>query len=553
MDNRPTVLLAAVNSRYIHSNLAFLYLEKLSCGLPCQVIRKDWSINVPQRQLLYNICHLRPQIISFSVYIWNREYVQALCSDLRQLLPDALIVLGGPEASACPRYFLEQDLCQVVIVGEGEASWRAFLADWLQGKKTDCPGVLWQGQENFQKAELCHMDDLPFPYTEEYLSQLRDRIIYYESSRGCPYSCSFCASGQDKLRFRSLEKVADDLRFLAAHRQGQIKFVDRTFNADRKRAALICRLLLELYRPGLSWHFELSPFLLDQELTDLLQSAPTGYIQLEIGVQSLDAKVLAAVYRSGDWSRSQEHVRKLLAADNCHIHLDLVAGLPLEELDSIKKAFNCLHNIYPHHLQLGFLKVLPGSRLEAEAQNLGIAFSRRPPYQVLYTPDMSAEELFRLEKVAHAVDDFYNPGRFRQTLYLAADEWPGGAMELYEHLAKLEERRFDGSLNMHKRVQILAELLLQGKKRELYFDLLRLDWLLYGKGEPLPKFLRLANDKKTAAGMEADFSHHFSWQQSGLISWQDGRCRMSFDYNRLQGVSKAALFKEITLVTGSNL
>ncbi|MGI5891841.1 MAG: DUF4080 domain-containing protein [Bacillota bacterium] len=549
MDNITSVLFAAINSRYIHSNLAFLYLDKLTGDLPCRIINKDWSINIPKKQVLREICRQNPQIIAFSVYIWNGEYIKSLCSDLRQLLPGSLIVMGGPEASARPHDFLADGLSHAVIVGEGENTWPQFLKAYLDGQqKPFLPGLLWAGQEDFLSADYCNMDDLPFPYSPQDLAAFSDKIVYYESSRGCPYSCSFCASGQDKLRFRSLDKVREDLRFLAAYRRGQVKFVDRTFNADKKRALEICKFLLDLYHPELNWHFELSPFLLDDDLIELLNQAPVGYFQLEIGVQSLCPKVLQAVRRYGSWEKAERNIKKILAIDNCHVHLDLIAGLPLETLDGVKEAFARLHKLYPHHLQLGFLKVLPGSLLAQEAAEYSIAFSKYAPYQVLFTKSMSGEDLFYLEEAAWAVDAFYNCGRFRQTLFYAANNWPEGALAFYAALAELKEKRFDGSLNMQKRAELLGELLLQGEEKDLYFDLLRLDWLLYGKGQPLPYFLRSKNDKKE----NAEFFYQFSFRPDGLVEYKKNPSSMSFDYSHLLGVSCRAGIK-ISLATKVNL
>ncbi|MGI6360714.1 MAG: DUF4080 domain-containing protein [Bacillota bacterium] len=544
------VLLAAVNSQYIHSNPAVFALEKVAQALPFyQIMRGDWSINMPKEQVLREICQKQPQIIGLSVYIWNDDYIKSLASDLRKVLPNCLIVVGGPQAAAAAEDWLSSDLCQVVVRGEGEDTWFNLLKELAADRRYEV-GALWADADKFQPAPQVDLADVPLSYSVDDLLELKNKIIYYESSRGCPYGCSFCASGEDEIRFKPLDKVYQELAFLAEHRQGQIKFVDRTFNADPQRAAQLCEFLLGLYRPGLSWHFEISPFLLTEQLLTLWRKAPVGYFQLEMGVQSLNQQVLKAINRHGSWQRARPKIEHILAADNCHLHLDLIAGLPYETFSSFERAFNELHKLYSHHLQLGFLKVLPGSRLAAEASDFDLVYSSKPPYQILSTPTMTAGELFLLQEAADMVDLFYNSGRFRQTLFHAVNEWPSGALDFYIRLAALKKQRFIGSLGMAQRVELLSELLLTGDKRDLYFDLLRLDWRLYGHGQALLPQLRGSDDKKGVS--VGSFNHEFVFLSSGLVDYRPVKSKLQFTYDRKIGVNQRAETKKI-LATEVNL
>ena len=489
------VVLCAINSSYIHSNPALFSLKRAveSMEQPPHFVTRQYSVNFPYDMMLSELYEERPDIAAFSAYIWNIAFLERLLSDLGTLLPQTMLLLGGPEATARPKELLKRcpNLAGVVL-GEGELLWPNLLKQLQQGKKKPpLPGMLWRGHKcSSTEAPFPDFALLPFPYSAQDLADIKSgrHIIYYESSRGCPYKCSFCASAHSKLRERPLDKVLRELPKLA-QTDGQIKFVDRTFNINPPRALAITQAVLDLYQPGLSWHFEISPYNLPQELLDLWAKAPPGYIRLEAGVQSLHKPSLAAIRRQGDWLQAKQTLKNLLEKDNVQIHLDLIAGLPEETPATFAAAFAELHALAPHYLQLGFLKILPGTPLSFEAAERGLLYSAYPPYQILKTPTMEGGELLALGKIAKALNAFYNSGCFSQTLQKAAKLWPDGALNLYGALAKAMQEYGPGGLSLIAKAEVLAKLLLP-INYELYLNLLRFDWQSRQNNQPLPLVLR---------------------------------------------------------------
>jgi radical SAM superfamily enzyme YgiQ (UPF0313 family) len=532
-------LLCAINSQYIHTNPALFSLARAieTMDRPPQLLLRQYSLNLPYDIILKELYEERPDILAFSVYIWNTALVERLLADLTKLLPHTLLLAGGPEATGRSEELLKR--CpglQGVILGEGELLWPLLLDRLQQGEqKPIIPGLLWRGQNasTAREAPPPNLAALPFLYKATDLAAFREakQVVYYESSRGCPYACSFCASARVKLRERPMALVLQELPLLA-QAGGQIKFVDRTFNADPERAVMITRAVLDLYRPDLSWHFEISPYNLPQKLLSLWGESPPGYIRLEAGVQSLNPAALAAIRRNGNWLQAKQAIISLVARDNVHVHLDLIAGLPMETPHTFADALAELHALAPHYLQLGFLKILPGSRLSKEAAECGLLYSDYPPYQILQTPTMSAQELLKLGRVAKAMNIFYNSGYFRQSLLVATERWPGGAPALYERLAQAMEEYGPGGLSLRAKAELLATLLLPLDK-ELFLDLLRLDWLCYQDNQPLPHILRHPADNKQG------FVFYYNWNfnKCGLAEQNAGPATLRFDWRKKTGVS----------------
>lgn len=457
------VLLIAVNSRYIHSSPVLSALRRAAEEAGCRsgmaaaadevtLATLETTISRPQSELLEEICCLQPEVVAFSTYIWNISWLKPLLYDLRLLLPEALLLLGGPEATARSQDYLAELPVDGICLGEGEGPFAALLRTLsglaqLRAHRLSphdaalraLDGWLWREHaRDYSPAQLPDLAALPFLYSDQELAELgrEKRVIYYESSRGCPFRCSFCASAKTPLRERPLRLVLAELPRLAATAT-QIKFVDRTFNADPARAVAITERVLALYRPGLSWHFEISPFALPAELVTLWQQAPRNYLRLEMGVQTLHAQSLAAVGRRGDWLAAEPTVRSLIAAGRVHLHLDLIAGLPLDTPAQFAASFHRLHQLNAHYLQLGFLKVLPDSLLSTDAANYGLVYSSQPPYQVLATPQMPAEYLFALHRTEHIFNALYNKAAFRSELLAKAERYPGGALAMYARAAAL--------------------------------------------------------------------------------------------------------------------
>lgn len=453
------LLLVAANSRYIHSSPALYALtraaEAAGCGRPgaaVEFMTLEATTNDKPAALLASIYARRPDVLAFSMYIWNAAFLAPLIRELRVLLPQTLMLLGGPEASARSAHYLETLPIDGVCIGEGEQTFAALLrtlgglsqlrahrlsADDAALRALD--GWLWRGHApDYTPALRPDLAELPFLYTDAELAALGEarRVVYYESSRGCPFRCAFCASAKEALRERPLRLVLAELPRLAAAAT-QIKFIDRTFNADSSRAVALTERILELYRPGLSWHFEISPFQLPEELVALWLRAPRNYLRLEMGVQSLNPAALAAVGRRGDWLAAEPTVKRLIDSGRVHLHLDLIAGLPEDTPEQFATSFHRLHQLNADYLQLGFLKILPDSLLSARADALGLRYSPQPPYRVLATPQMPAEYLFALERAEHAFNALYNKAAFRPALLAKAAAHPGGALALYHRAAAL--------------------------------------------------------------------------------------------------------------------
>ena len=410
-------LLISINSKYSHTGLAVRYLEAAirRAGGSCQVL--ECTINQLPHQLLseiYRRC-ARPTRLLFSTYIWNVATIARLGPDLKAILPHCPIFCGGPEAGYDPDFLSKYPWCDGVLTGEGDIPVPLLAAG---APLPEGPGLHWRdGARVVQNgpAPVPDMDQLPFVYTADTLP--RDRTLYYETSRGCPFHCHYCRSGAGgQVRFRSLEKVFAELDFFLAQRVRQVKFVDRTFNCDRARARTIWRYLMEHDNGVTNFHFELGADLLGPEDAALLEGARRGLFQFEIGVQSTHPATVAAVQRVHDFRAIAKAVGALLAPGNIHIHLDLIAGLPHEDLTAFSRSFDDVYRLHPHQLQLGFLKLLHGSLLRQEAEGYGIVCSEAPPYQVLRTRWLSFADLLLLEQVEDCVDTFYNCGRYRTAI-----------------------------------------------------------------------------------------------------------------------------------------
>jgi len=461
------ILLAALNSQFVHSSPALYALRRGVEAAPgcasaeLELHTAEYSITMSNLRIMEDIYRQRPDVLAFSVYIWNIAPLRDLICDLRQLLPETCILLGGPEASGRAREYLQELPIDGIFIGEGEESFPACLQGFLAGESRPAvPGLLWKGQEEaYRPGARPDFAALPFLYTAEDLEELgrKQKIVYYESSRGCPFSCAFCGSAAEPLRERPLESVLWELEQLAKTAT-QVKFIDRTFNARTERACAITKKLLELYRPGLSWHCEISPFHLPEPLVELWLQAPADYLKLEMGVQSLYPPALAAIGRHGDWAQAEPTVKRLIAAANCHLHLDLIAGLPEDTPEGFAASFHRLHQLDADYLQFGFLKVLPGSLLAATAKEKGLVYEQQAPYRILSTPTMDGDYLFRLGRAERMFNSLYNKSKldFRQRLIALADRWPGGAMALYMRAAEL----WDGltGLNQQDKLAMVARL-----------------------------------------------------------------------------------------------
>jgi radical SAM superfamily enzyme YgiQ (UPF0313 family) len=461
------ILLVGINARNIHANPALysLYQTAKARGLAECLSLSEYALHTPTQYIMAEIFNHQPDILAFSLYIWNVPLISALIRDMKKLLPELKIILGGPEASARAEHYLQTLPVEAICIGEGEHSFCAFIAAMLEAEQRGdssplsfVPGFLLKdAPQLFQPADTVDLSSLPFLYSGEIarlMQQGRRCLVYYESSRGCPYACSFCASARERLRERPLSMVMEELPQLAAI-NGQIKFIDRTFNANPQRARQISQKMLELYRPGLSWHLEVSPYKLSTDLAELWINAPEDYFQLEIGVQSLNPQALAKVNREGNWEAAEPMVKRLIAGQGCHVHLDLIAGLPADTPEGFAASFHRLHQLNADYLQFGFLKLLPGSVLQEKAEEYGLVYSGEPPYQILATPEMNPAYLFDLHRAERAFNALYNKTKDFRDILIALAEQNGDALSLYLRAAEIMPVR---GLNPREAERIVQQL-----------------------------------------------------------------------------------------------
>ena len=459
------ILLAACNAKYIHSNLAVYDLKAYSSDYDEHVILREYTINQPKDEILKDIYSSGADVVCFSCYIWNISFVRELIRDLVKILPKTAFWAGGPEVSYDAEKFLtEMPEMTGVMVGEGEKTFHDLLEFYIDGKDSleEVSGIAYRtGDKIIHNGwrELMDLSAIPFVY--EHLEKFENRIIYYESSRGCPFSCSYCLSSIDKkLRFRDLELVKKELQFFLDHRVPQVKFVDRTFNCKHEHAMTIWKYILEHDNGVTNFHFEISADLLREEEMELMSQMRPGLIQLEIGVQSTNPETIRAIHRHMDLKKLEHCVNRVHSFRNIHQHLDLIAGLPYEDYDTFHQSFNDVYQMKPDQLQLGFLKVLKGSLMQKEAEVYGIVYKEKEPYEVLSTNWLTYGEVLKLKMVESMVEVYYNSGQFWHTLeYLVPFE--KDAFTFYEKLGSFYEKKgySEISYSRMRRYEILLEYL----------------------------------------------------------------------------------------------
>lgn len=413
-----TATIVAINSKYVHSSLApWCLLASVESPAKASVV--EGTINEPQDQLLNRILATKPDLVAFSCYIWNINCVSDLLPLLRKKLPQVRILLGGPEVSYRAEDALSTLDADYVLSGEGEEPFARFLNQFPD--PSGIGGLSYRTDSGLVIAEPYLTEEIPqSPYTPEYFSALKGRIAYLETSRGCPFSCAFCLSGRcGKPRFYPMERAKKELLLLANSGSKTVKLVDRTFNANPKRAYELWAFLLDQMDelpPDVCFHFEIGGDLLDEDSLNLLSRFPAGRIQLEIGLQSFSEQTLQAVCRKTDNERLKENIRRLVAMGNMHIHIDLIAGLPFEDYSTFAESFNTAFSLRPQMLQLGFLKLIYGSKMREEPKTYPCTYSKNAPYEVQSTPWLSKEELARLHLIEDILERMYNSGRFTETV-----------------------------------------------------------------------------------------------------------------------------------------
>lgn len=523
-------LLAALNAKYIHSNPALYslraYAGEHNAELAQEVEIAEYTINQPLEEILADIYERKPDAAAFSCYIWNWKMISELIGELHQIMPELPIWLGGPEVSFDAEQLLEEyPFLTGIMVGEGEATFSELLgfyekknsgrysrqfqmqiaAFWpgavSQAGLDSIKGIVFRDPVSkkivrTEPRELTVIDSQPFFY--QNMEGFENRIVYYESSRGCPFRCSYCLSSIDKkVRLRDMELVKKELQFFLDKKVPQVKFIDRTFNCNHRHAQEIWRYIQEHDNGVTNFHFEISADMLNGEELAILGKMRPGLVQLEIGVQSTNPKTLKEVRRFADLDKLRHAVVRIHAEHNIHVHLDLIAGLPYEDMDSFVRSFNDVYAMRPEQLQLGFLKVLKGSYMEEMASEYGLVYRKCPPYEVLYTKWLSYDDVIRLKKVEEMVELYYNSGQFTHILPVLVRRF-GSAFEMYDRLALFYQEKgyFVNSPARSRRYEVLLEFAEQedAERIGLYRELAVYDMYLRENAKSRPAF---ASDQRS--------------------------------------------------------
>ena len=460
------ILLAACNAKYIHSNLAVYDLQAYASDYADHIVLKEYTINQQKDDIMRDIYLEHPDVVCVSCYIWNLSFVKELMADLIKILPGADFWAGGPEVSYDAEKFLtENSEFKGVMVGEGEETFKELAGYYVEKNPQnlkDMTGICYRdGDQIIHNGwrQIMDLSSIPFIYKD--LSEFKNRIIYYESSRGCPFSCSYCLSSIDKkLRFRDTETVKKELQFFIDNKVPQVKFVDRTFNCKHDHAMAIWKYINEHDNGVTNFHFEISADLLREEELQEMSTMRPGLIQLEIGVQSTNPDTIKAIHRTMDFEKLKGIVDRIHSFGNIHQHLDLIAGLPYEDYDSFRHSFNDVYALKPQQLQLGFLKVLKGSHMMEMCKEYGIVYKTQEPYEVLSTKWLGYDHVLKLKTVENMVEVYYNSGQFQNTLeYL--ENFFQDAFSIYERLGSfyMEKGYGDVSHTRMRRYEILLEFL----------------------------------------------------------------------------------------------
>ena len=460
------ILLVACNAKYIHSNLAVYDLQAYASDYADHIVLKEYTINQQKDDIMRDIYLEHPDVVCVSCYIWNLSFVKELMADLIKILPGADFWAGGPEVSYDAEKFLtENSEFKGVMVGEGEETFKELAGYYVEKNPQnlkDMTGICYRdGDQIIHNGwrQIMDLSSIPFIYKD--LSEFKNRIIYYESSRGCPFSCSYCLSSIDKkLRFRDTETVKKELQFFIDNKVPQVKFVDRTFNCKHDHAMAIWKYINEHDNGVTNFHFEISADLLREEELQEMSTMRPGLIQLEIGVQSTNPDKIKAIHRTMDFEKLKGIVDRIHSFGNIHQHLDLIAGLPYEDYDSFRHSFNDVYALKPQQLQLGFLKVLKGSHMMEMCREYGIVYKTQEPYEVLSTKWLDYDHVLKLKTVENMVEVYYNSGQFQNTLEYLENFFPD-AFSIYERLGSfyMEKGYGDVSHTRMRRYEILLEFL----------------------------------------------------------------------------------------------
>ncbi|MFZ7121537.1 MAG: B12-binding domain-containing radical SAM protein [Eubacteriaceae bacterium] len=490
------IVLTSLNSKFIHTNLALRYLKANLSIEKVHVQLTEYTINDTLDSILGDLYTYNGDIYAFSCYIWNIEETLKVVNNLKAVLPNCLIILGGPEATFNANEILNNTNADIIVKGEGEITFYELIKKiYSNTHYIDLDGIVFKDDNNNivnnkDRRPLDNLDNLVFPYIYDDMSSYKNQILYYEGSRGCPFKCSYCLSSIDrKVRNFSLKRIKEDLSILLQNKVKQVKFVDRTFNSNIKRAKEIVDFIIRNNNNITNFHFEIAGDLLDDEIIKMLNNAPTGLFQLEIGVQSVNKKTLCSINRTTNIDKIESNLSKL--NKSIHIHLDLIAGLPFEDYNSFKKSFNRVYNMDSHMLQLGFLKLLKGSPIEKEKSKFSYRFNQFPPYEIFSNDFIDYNELLHLKKIEYLIDKYYNSGGFQNTIRYILATYYKAPYEFYDEFSNfwIKNDLYKTSHNKDKIYKILIDFLYsKSVDIKIINNFIKYDYLLFNKW-PLPSFL----------------------------------------------------------------
>ena len=512
------ILLTAINSKFIHSNLAVRYLKAFTKDLPYESKIREFSINDREERILKEIIEEKADVVAFSTYIWNVELVSHVANLIKLVSPQTEILYGGPEVSYDSKDFMEKNIGEYLIEGEGEKTYRDFVKYKLGLKElSDIKGLYYRKNDEIifnGTRPLMDMDEIVFPYEED--EDLNNKIVYYEGSRGCPFRCKYCLSSTTHgVRFHSIERTLEELNFFIKKGVRLVKFVDRTFNCNHKYSMAIWDFLIKA-DTNTKFHFEISADILKEEEIELLRKAPKGRFQFEVGVQTTNDNVLKNINRFVNFSDIKEKVEELLSINNINQHLDLIAGLPGEDYKSFVKSFNDVHSIKPEEIQLGFLKLLKGSDMRRDAHLYNMKYSPYPPYEILSTDKISYDEIQILKRVEAVVDKYYNSQKFNTILEFFYDKFETPYEFFYELGNYFEQKGyFNKNIGNTEYYKVFLDFnmeILKGKEDYLV-DIIRYDYLSFNKKRGIPEFLRSQIDKKIEEDIKNQYREEHSFRK----------------------------------------
>ena len=505
------LLLTAINAKYIHSSLAIRYLNKNCQDLACSIEMLEVSINNHLLEIANQIFDARPDVLGLSCYIWNIELVKQLLPLVHKLLPECKIICGGPEVSYETKEFMQEfSMVDYVVRGESEEAFYELMQALIEDKSNEEINIKGVAKRNLDNTidenvavTVADLDTIKFPYDDEDIEALKDKIIYYESSRGCPYSCKYCLSCATRgVRYRSLDKVFAELNYFIRHNVRQVKFVDRTFNADKKHYLPILEFIAK-QDCRTNFHFEIVAHHIDDEIKEVLKTMPKGRVQFEIGIQSTNIKTLGKISRANPWEEMTNNIKSIMAYGNIHLHVDLIIGLPYEDITSFAKSFNDVYLLQADMLQVGFLKLLKGAAMNDLIEEHDYVYMPQAPYQVISNKYMDYATMRKLQIFVDVVELYYNAGRFRYTITNLIAKYQQDAYTFFFDLATYwQENKLHLAPHAPKNLYVfLYDFIVQNERitdKEYIYNVLKFDALLSDKGKIKPEMLPWQEIEKQA-------------------------------------------------------